>query len=56
MKLIIETGNNRNLTGTSWSRLKAIVKKRNKAICQYCGTKDENGQVDHIIPLSRGGE
>lgn len=55
MKLIIETGNNRNLTGTSWSRLKAIVKKRDKAICQYCGTKDENGQVDHIIPLSRGG-
>lgn len=55
MRFVFEFGGNRNLTGTSWNRLRSIVKKGDKAICQYCGRKAEDGHVDHIIPLSRGG-
>lgn len=43
------------LTPTSWPRVVAIVKKRDKCICQYCGRFDEKGEVDHVLPLSRGG-
>lgn len=43
------------LTPTSWSRVVAIVKKRDKCICQYCGRFDEKGEVDHVLPVSRGG-
>ena len=43
------------LTRVSWQRRKRRVKRRDGAICHYCGLFSPDGQVDHIIPLSRGG-
>lgn len=45
----------REKTTTSWSRIKHIIKKRYNLVCQYCGQTDKNGHVDHIVPLSQGG-
>lgn len=42
-------------TGNSWSRLRKIVRHRAKSICAYCGKKDPDGHVDHIVPIARGG-
>jgi hypothetical protein len=42
-------------TDSSWARLRRIVKRRDHATCRYCGSKDADGHVDHVIPLSRGG-
>jgi hypothetical protein len=39
----------------SWKRIRQIVRRRDGAVCQYCGSKAPDGHVDHIIPLSRGG-
>ena len=37
---------------------KAMVKKRDNYICQYCGTKPSRLQttIDHVIPVSKGGQ
>ena len=43
------------LSRTSWRRLQRIVKKRDSAICQICGTYSPKGHVDHIKPLASGG-
>ena len=45
----------RGLTRKSWTRLRHIVKGRDKATCQYCGRPAPKGEVDHVLPLSRGG-
>jgi len=42
-------------TRTSWGRLRKQAKKRDGAICQYCNEPAPDGEVDHIIPLSKGG-
>jgi 5-methylcytosine-specific restriction endonuclease McrA len=43
------------LTRGSWQRVRAIVRGRDNQICQYCGKQDPNGEVDHVLSLSRGG-
>jgi 5-methylcytosine-specific restriction endonuclease McrA len=43
------------LSGKSWDRLQALVKKRDESTCQYCGALAEDGEPDHVLPLSRGG-
>jgi hypothetical protein len=54
--LTIEVENRLNLlTRLSWSRRKKRIKERDGEICRYCGRYTPDGHVDHIIPLSRGG-
>ncbi|RPI64746.1 MAG: HNH endonuclease [Planctomycetaceae bacterium] len=43
------------LTDTSWQRVRSTVRGRDDEICQYCGQHDASGEVDHVLPLSRGG-
>ena len=31
------------------------IKKRDGAICRYCGEHAPDGHVDHVVPLSQGG-
>lgn len=53
----IELGNRTisQTTTTSWNRLKGIIKRHHGDICHYCGNYAPNGQVDHILPLTKGG-
>jgi len=48
-------GKTSRLSLPSWSRLRRQVKKRDEAVCQYCGIEAQVGHVDHVVPLSRGG-
>ncbi|QBH98422.1 HNH endonuclease [Limnobaculum zhutongyuii] len=44
--------------GSSWDRLKPIVMKRDRYLCQNCLRNDiviSGTTVDHIIPKARGG-
>lgn len=43
------------LTRNSWARLRKIVARRDQWTCHYCGQHIKKGQVDHMIPLSKGG-
>jgi len=43
------------LTGTSWKRVRDIVKSRDGETCQYCNAKATDGEADHVLPLSKGG-
>jgi len=43
------------LSRESWKRVKALVRNRDHATCRYCGRYAPGGEVDHVIPLSRGG-
>lgn len=42
-------------SNTSWKRIVGIIKSRDNFICSYCGRFDTRGEVDHILPLNRGG-
>lgn len=56
LNLTIElNGREIRLTRLSWARRRKQVKSRDGAICQHCGTEAQDGHVDHILPLSRGG-
>src|SRR5690606_24701270 len=41
--------------GRPWRRLVEAVKRRDKYTCQACGRVTEDGECDHIVPLSQGG-
>ena len=43
------------LTRESFQRVREMVKARDDETCQYCGKRDPGGEVDHVLPLSRGG-
>ena len=43
------------LTNKSWRRLREIVERRDHYVCIYCGRFSPTGEVDHVLPLSRGG-
>jgi len=43
-------------THTSFNRIKNIVKNRNNSTCYYCGKIDDNGHVDHVVPIVLGGD
>jgi len=59
ISLLAERGATRNpdglLSRLSWRRRCGQVKRRDKETCQYCGEPAPKGQVDHVLPLSRGG-
>ena len=46
------------VVGNGWKRVRFEVLKRDNFTCQYCGRKppEIKLQVDHIIPVSRGGK
>lgn len=46
-------GNGRG--GRPWRRLVEAVKLRDRYTCQVCGRVTDQGEVDHVIPLSKGG-
>ena len=46
-------GNGRG--GRPWRRKVEAVKLRDRYTCQICGRITDNGEVDHIVPLSKGG-
>jgi 5-methylcytosine-specific restriction protein A len=41
--------------GRPWRRLVEAVKRRDQYTCQSCGRVTEDGECDHIVPLSQGG-
>uniref|UniRef100_A0A6M3KD09 Putative homing endonuclease n=1 Tax=viral metagenome TaxID=1070528 RepID=A0A6M3KD09_9ZZZZ len=43
------------LTRESWQRVRHIIKGKSHGICAYCGEQSESGEVDHVLPLSKGG-
>lgn len=43
------------LTHKNWQRVRAMVKARDGATCQYCGRYAPDGRADHVLSLSRGG-
>lgn len=56
-----KTAQYRVLTGRPWRRLRDSILKRDKYLCQceQCkaqGRYTEAHEVDHIIPLSQGGD
>lgn len=44
------------ITAESFSRLRRIVERQSGKVCAYCGNIDKKGHIDHVIPLSRGGD
>ena len=46
-------GNGRG--GRPWRRTVERIKVRDKYTCQVCGRITDEGDVDHRIPLSKGG-
>lgn len=41
--------------GRPWRRLAQSIKERDLYTCQKCGRVTQEGDVDHRIPLARGG-
>lgn len=46
-------GNGRG--GRPWRRKAEAIKLRDKYVCQMCGQLTTDGEVDHIVPLAKGG-
>lgn len=42
-------------TDTSWERLRKMIRARDDGKCVYCGKIAPDGDLDHVLPLSRGG-
>jgi len=38
-----------------WSKIRAIIFKRDDFTCQYCGQRGGDLECDHVHPLSKGG-
>lgn len=52
-----ENGNDKPvLTDFSWRRRRKQVARRDNFICSYCGKYTRDGHVDHVVPLSKGGD
>lgn len=49
------TNYGRGRGGRPWRRKVEQVKKRDGYTCRKCGHLTEDGDVDHIVPLSKGG-
>lgn len=45
----------RTLTGRPWRRVVERIKVRDRFRCYRCGRVTEQGDVDHKVPLSKGG-
>lgn len=44
--------------GHAWDKLRLVILKRDKHLCQYCLAKGypvPGNEVDHIVPKSKGG-
>jgi len=39
-----------------WKHIKARILRRDDYTCAYCGKRGGKLEVDHILPISRGGE
>lgn len=44
-----------DVVASEWYILRAEIFARDGYICAYCGDREGPHQVDHIVPLSRGG-
>jgi len=42
-------------TSFTWSRLRNLVRNRDKSICYHCKKVATDGHCDHLIPVSKGG-
>lgn len=42
--------------GRPWRRIVEQVRIRDEYTCKHCGIVTSSGEVDHIVPLSRGGD
>jgi 5-methylcytosine-specific restriction endonuclease McrA len=40
---------------SQWEKIRRQVFERDGYTCQYCGTKNQPLEVDHVVPFSRGG-
>ena len=52
------THRSKRLTGRPWRRLRDIVIRRDKGLCQPCykaGIVTAFKDVDHVVPVSKGG-
>lgn len=38
-----------------WYAIRAKVFQRDGRVCAYCGDRDGPHEIDHVVPLSRGG-
>ena len=47
--------NPNHLSRESWTRVREIVRRKDRETCQYCGDHASCGEVDHILPLHHGG-
>ena len=45
----------KEMGGRPWRRLVEAVKLRDKYVCQGCGRVTDQGECDHIVPISQGG-
>lgn len=41
--------------GRPWRRIVERVRIRDEYTCRKCGRVTESGEVDHIVPVARGG-
>jgi len=41
--------------GRPWRRKRDAVARRDQYTCQVCGRITDEGDADHVIPLSKGG-
>lgn len=43
------------LDAATWSIRRASILERDGPVCAYCATEDGPFEIDHVIPISRGG-
>lgn len=44
------------MTSTQWKQLRCDVIKRDSLVCQYCQSHLESCVIDHVTPVSKGGD
>jgi len=48
-------GSTKRIRGEEWMRIKGSILIRDKYTCKVCGTVHMSNQVDHVVPLEKGG-
>ena len=52
---LVQLRREQRLKGASWKKRRELVLTRDNFTCQYCGEKDGEMHIDHVVPISRGG-